>query len=162
MKRILAVTLFAVVLAFSLTACGGSSTSSKSSAASSEAAPVAMKYELNGADLGEYGTAVILNKDTDMPVEKHLYKIPEGKYKVTTTNDKLTSFFIVKDEVGIEEGNEDYPENLQYVSEEYDLTAGSNDFGGRAKKEVTIEIASDESISLPTDKDIIIVEEVLE
>lgn len=165
MKRILSVAVLAIVLAFGLTACGGSSASSASSAsasvASSSQAAAGVQYELSGATLGEYGTVVVLNKDTDMPVEKNLYKLPAGKYKVTTTNSKLTSFFIVKDEVGIEEGNDDYPETLQYVGEEYDLTAGTNDFGGRAKKEVTIEIASDESILLPTDTDSIIAEEVL-
>ncbi|MBQ9041792.1 MAG: hypothetical protein IJ111_03165 [Eggerthellaceae bacterium] len=136
------------------------SSASSSSSGSSETA-IAAKYELSGAELGKYGTAVVLNKDTDMPVEKRLYKLPAGKYTVTTTNDKLSSFFIVKDEVGIEEGNEVYPETLQYVGEEHLLTAGTNDFGGHAKKEVTIEIAADESILLPTDKDTIVAEEVL-
>lgn len=127
-----------------------------------EPAQAAKVYKLDGANLGDYGTTVILNEDTDMPVEKHLYKLPAGKYKATTTNDKLTTFWIVKDETTIEEGNDAYPEVLQYVGEEQDLTAGNNDFGGRAKKEVTVTIADDESILLPTDKDSIIIEEVLD
>ena len=171
MKKAFVLIMVAALACFALAGCGSSSTSASSSvasvSASSESASssqvvVAKKYELSGAELGEYGTVVVLNKDTDMPVEKNLYKLPAGKYKATTTNDKLSSFFIVKDEIGIEEGNEDYPETLQYVGDEYDLTAGANDFGGRAKKEVTIEIAADESILLPTKTDTIIVEEVLE
>ena len=148
-------------------ACGGSSASSESSAASSEAlsarssssAAASMKYELSGADLGRHGTVVVLNKDTDMPVEKNLYRIPAGKYTVITSNERLTSIFIIKDEVGVEDGNDEYPETLQYVGEEYDLTSGSNDFGSRAKEEVTIEVAADESILLPEDTDNIVVEE---
>lgn len=96
-----------------------------------------------------------------MPVEKRLYKLPAGKYRVTTTNEKLSSFYIVKDETGIEEGNTEYPETLVYVSEGYLLTCGDNNYNGTAQKEVTIEIASDESILLPTDTDTITVEEVL-
>lgn len=135
----------------------------KETATEAETKPAGKIYELSGADLGEYGTAVVLNKDTDMPVEKHLYKLPAGKYKVTTTNEKVSSFYIVKDEVGIEEGNETYPENLVYVDANgYLLTAGDNDFNGHAQKEVVIELAADESISLPTETDTIIVEEVIE
>lgn len=127
-----------------------------------EPTPVAKVYELSGADLGEYGTAVVLNENTDMPVEKRLYKLPAGKYRVTTTNKKISSFFIVKDGVGIEDGNDEYPETLVYVGEGYLLTAGDNNLNGHAQKEVTIEIASDESISLPSKTDTIIVEEVLD
>ena len=134
----------------------------KETAPEEEPTPVAKVYELSGADLGEYGTAVVLNESTDMPVEKRLYKLPAGKYKVTTTNKKVSSFFIVKDKVGVEDGNDEYPETLVYVSEGYLLTAGDNDLNGHAQKEVTIEIASDESISLPSETDTIIVEEVLD
>ena len=120
----------------------------------------AMTYELSGSELGEYGRIVVLNENTDMPVEKKLYKLPEGKYRVTTTNEKFSAFYIAKDEVGIEEGNEDYPEMLQIVGEEYMLTAGDEDLNGNAVKEVVIEIAADESIVLPTETDTIVVEKM--
>ena len=48
-------------------------------------------YTLTGEQLGEYGREVILNKDTDMPTTKYLYKLPSGTYKVTTNNEKITT-----------------------------------------------------------------------
>ena len=108
----------------------------------------AVTYTIKGEVLGEYGKEVTLNKDTDMPVKKYLYKLPAGSYKVTTTYDKMASFFIVKDETTIESGNSEYPEALNYVGEAYLLTAGDDDFNGQAKKEVTITLGSDESIQV--------------
>ena len=103
-------------------------------------------YTLTGEQLGEYGREVILNKDTDMPVTKYLYKLPSGTYKVTTNNEKVSSFYIVKDELGTEES--EYPEILQYVSDAYMLTTGFNDLNGRAQKEVEITLNEDESIQI--------------
>lgn len=106
-------------------------------------------YTLTGGEVGEYGKVVTLNKDTDLPVDKYLYKLPAGTYKVTTTNEKMASFFIVKDETTIEEGSTDYPEILDYVSATgYQLTAGEDDFNGHAKKEVVVTLAEDESVSI--------------
>lgn len=106
-------------------------------------------YELKGEELGEYGRKVILNENTDLPVAKYLYKLPAGTYEVTTDNDKMASFFIVKDEIYYNNDNPDYPEELNYVSSEsYLLTAGDNDFNGHAKKSVIIELAKDESIQI--------------
>lgn len=122
--------------------------------------PVRKRYELSGAELGEYGTSIVLNQNTDMPVEKRLYKLPAGKYRVTTTNEKVSAFYVVKDVVGLEEGNSDYPEILVYVGDGYLLTAGDNDLNGHALREVEVEVASDESILLPTEKDTIVVEEL--
>lgn len=119
-----------------------------------EAAPVV--YTITGGETGEYGRVVTLNKDTDLPVDKYLYKLPAGTYKVTTTNEKMASFFIVKDEITIEEGNTDYPEILDYVSTTgYQLTAGEDDFNGHAKKEVVVTIAEDESVSIPIEGDVL-------
>lgn len=106
-----------------------------------------VKYELTGEELGEYGKEVILNKDTDMPAKKYLYKLPAGKYKATTTFEKMATFYIVKDEV-VKTGTDTYPEELNYVSEQYGLTAGTNDFNGMAKKEVEFTLNEDESILL--------------
>ncbi len=106
----------------------------------------AEEYILVGEELGEYGRKIILNQNTDLPVEKYLYKLPAGTYDVTTTNEKMSCFFIVKDEVGIDESNTDYPEILQYVGDGYELTAGENDFNGHAQKIVTIVLKDDESI----------------
>lgn len=100
-----------------------------------------------------HGTVVTLNADTDMPVDKYLYKLPAGTYKVTTTNEKMAAFSIVKDEITIEEGNTEYPETLNYVSDQYLMTAGEDDFNGHAVKELTVTIGEDESISIPTDGD---------
>lgn len=124
---------------------------------SQESAPVA--YTITCGETGEYGRVVTLNANTDLPTDKYLYKLPAGIYKVTTTNDKLASFFIVKDEITIEEGNSDYPEILDYVTTTgYQLTAGDDDFNGRAKKEVTVTIGEDESISVPVEGDVLIFE----
>lgn len=106
------------------------------------------KYVLVGEELGEYGRKVFLNKNTDMPVEKYLYKLPAGTYTVTTTNEKMSAFGIVKDEIGIEEGNTDYPEILQYVGQQYLLTAGDDDFNGNASKSVVVTLAEDECFQL--------------
>ncbi len=105
-------------------------------------------YYLFSGETGEYGRIVTLNATTDLPVDKYLYKIPSGKYTISTTFDKLTSAWIVKDEITTED-NPDYPEVLQYVGEALQLTAGDNDFNGNAKKEIDIEIAEDESILIP-------------
>lgn len=62
------------------------------SSQTSEQQNTSKKYELIGGITGEYGKAVILNADTDSPVTKYLYKLPAGKYKVTTNNQKYSSF----------------------------------------------------------------------
>lgn len=103
------------------------------------------RYTLVGGTTGEYGKEVILNKDTDLPAKKYLYKIPAGTYRVTTTYDKLSEFWIVKDEI-VKTGTEEYPEELNYVGEAHDLTNGDSDFNGRASKELTITVADDESV----------------
>ncbi len=108
----------------------------------------AIKYTIIGETLGKYGKEVTLNQNSDMPVKKYLYKLPAGTYKATTTFDKMASFFIVKDEIGLETNNNDYPETLNYVGEAHLLTAGDNDFNGKAKKEVTVTLGEDESISV--------------
>lgn len=105
-------------------------------------------YAITGEVLGEYGREVTLNKNSDMPVKKYLYKLPAGTYKVTTTYDKLANFFIVKDKIGVEAGNTDYPEALDYVGNAYMLTAGDDDFNGKAKKEVVITLGADESVQI--------------
>ena len=106
------------------------------------------KYVLVGEELGEYGKKIVLNENTDMPVDKFLYKLPAGEYKVSTTKDKVASFFIVKDEIGREEGNSEYPDVLQYVGEGYRITAGDDDFNGTVKKSVTVTLHEDESFQL--------------
>lgn len=109
----------------------------------------AIIYKIKGEVLGEYGKEVILNKDTDMPAKKYVYKIPAGSYRVTTTYGKMASFFIIKDPVITNSGDEEYPEELNYASEEpYFLTSGEDDFNGRAKKEMTITLSNDENIQV--------------
>ena len=100
------------------------------------------KYTLTGEQLGEYGKKVVLNENSDMPVTKYLYKLPEGTYKVTTTFEKVASFYVVKDET-VNTGNSEYPEELNYVSEAYLLTNGNDN---NIKKNVEISIKNDESI----------------
>lgn len=115
-------------------------------------------YELVGGELGEYGKVITLNKDTDMPVDKYLYKLPEGNYKVTTTNKKVSSFYVAKDEITINEDS-DYPEELQPVGEQYLLSAG-DDMEKIAIKEIDITLNADESIVLPTTSDYITVTKI--
>ena len=105
-------------------------------------------YRLKSGELGEYGRIVTLNANTDMPVDKYLYKLPAGEYTATTTFDKMASFFIVKDETATED-NPDYPEILQYVGDSYMLTAGEVDFNGTAQKQVGFTLNEDESIQIP-------------
>lgn len=105
-------------------------------------------YTIVGEEIGEYGKKVVLNANTDMPAEKYLYKLPAGTYIVTTSFEKLANFYIVKDETTTEEGNNEYPEILDYVSEAYMLTNGENDFNGKASKSVEITLGEDESIQV--------------
>ena len=114
-------------------------------------------YVLEGGKTGDYGRIVTLNKDSDMPVDKYLYKVPAGKYVASTTNAKMSAFSIVKDAIAIDEDNGQYPEYLELVGQgQYLLTAGDNDFNGHATKQVEVQIAEDESISIPGDEDIIL------
>lgn len=104
-----------------------------------------LTYAIAGEKEGVYGRKIVLNKDSDFPVTKYLYKLPAGEYKVTTTNPKLATFFIAKDQTKIT-SDPKYPEELDYVGSSYMLTAGSDDFNGNAKKEVTITLKEDESV----------------
>jgi hypothetical protein len=94
-------------------------------------------YTLKGGEIGAYGKKVTLNANTDMPVDKYLYKLPAGKYKITTDNKKTTSFFIVKDNI-TKNQNEKYPEELNIVKS-YLITNSDN---------VEIELKNDESIQI--------------
>ena len=105
-------------------------------------------YTLKGGELGKYGKKVTLNANTDMPVDKFLYKIPAGKYKVTTDNNKTTSFFIVKDDI-VQNKDEKYSEELNIV-ESYLISSSDN---------IEIELKSDESIQI-VDNDSIILEKI--
>lgn len=105
-------------------------------------------YYLLSGETGEYGRIITLNPDTDLPVEKYLYKLPAGEYTAITTFKKMATFFVVKDETTIEQGSA-YPEILQYVSEGFMLTAGDDDFNGSAKKEAEFTLADDESVLIP-------------
>ena len=107
----------------------------------------AVTYTVTGETLGEYGKEITLNQNSDMPTKKYLYKLPVGTYKVTTLFNKMASFYIVKDETTTE-SNSEYPEALNYVGEAYLLTAGDDDFNGKAKKEVTITLNADESVQV--------------
>ena len=109
------------------------------------------KFVITGEELGEFGRKVVLNGNTDMPVDKYLYKLPAGTYTVTTTNIKISAFSIVKDEIGIEEGNADYPEILQYVGQQYLLTSGEDNLNGNASKSVVVTLKEDESFQLVGD-----------
>lgn len=104
-------------------------------------------YTIIGELEGEYGKKVVLNKNSNMPVTKYLYKLPAGTYRVTTSFKKMASFFIVKDQIKTTLGNE-YPEELDVVGTGYLLTAGDYDFNGSAKKEVDITLKEDESIQI--------------
>lgn len=115
----------------------------------------AVVYALKGQELGEYGKKITLNANTDMPVDKYLYKIPAGKYKVTTSESKFyVAFFIVKDEITTED-NPNYPEVLDYVSEQYMLTNTDDDLNGLASKEVEITLGEDESIQIDDKKELL-------
>lgn len=83
-----------------------------------------------------------------MPAKKYLYKLSAGTYKATTSFNKVASFFIVKDTTTQESGDSQYPETFNYVGEAYLLTAGDDDFNGKAKKDATITLAGDESIQI--------------
>ena len=139
---------------------GGSSAADTSDAG--EATPTTGKsYTLVGEELGQYGKKVTLNEDSDMPVDKYIYKLPAGKYIVTTTTDKAAQFSVVKDEVIIEDVESNYPENFQYVGDQYMLTAGDDDFNGHAKKSVIVTLGEDESFLL-IGTDTFIFDEVIE
>lgn len=120
-----------------------------SSTNSSKEETVFASYTIVGQTTGEYGREVILNANSNAPASKYLYKLPSGKYKVNTTYEKMASFFIVKDKIKIDSDNKDYPETLDYVEgKSYLLTAGEDDFNGKAKKEVEVTIEKDESVQI--------------
>ena len=105
-----------------------------------------VKYRIVSDVLGYYGKDVVLNANTDSPTTKRLFKIPSGTYEVSTETNKFATFFIVKDKVILEKEDK-YPESLDYVSNQYILTNGSNDLNGTAKKSVIITLNDDESIN---------------
>lgn len=113
-------------------------------------------YTITGETLGEYGKKITLNKNTDIPVDKYLYKIPAGSYIVTTNNDKVTSFFIVKDDV-VNNGDDKYPEELNYVKS-FLITSNDSMINDTIKKEFEIEVKEDESIQLVGTDDLNITE----
>lgn len=120
-----------------------------SSVNSSKEETALASYVITGQTAGEYGKEVVLNANSDTSTSKYLYKLPSGKYKVTTTYEKMASFFIVKDQIKIDSDNKDYPETLDYVEgKSYLLTAGKDDFNGKAKKEVEVTIGEDESVQI--------------
>lgn len=104
-------------------------------------------YNIKSGDLGEYGKEIVLNKNTDAPSTKYLYKLPSGNYEVSTTNEKYSTFWIVKDEV-VQTGTPSYPEELNYVGEQYMLTASDNLLNGKATNNANITLNDDESILL--------------
>ena len=104
-------------------------------------------YTIESEKIGEYGKEVVLNKNTDSPTTKYLYKLPSGTYKVTTTSSATVGMFVVKDEITTEEG--EYPEVLEYVSEQYVISGNSSRIGkANIKESVEITIKEDESVSL--------------
>ena len=114
-------------------------------------------YTLVGKELGDYGKVITLNATTDMPVDKYLYKLPAGQYRVHITSEYPSSLFVVKDDITIEEGNNDYPETLNYVQKDeynynscfYLMGTNGNDMNGNAVAEVVFTLEEDESISIP-------------
>lgn len=109
-----------------------------SSTNSSKEETVLTSYTIVGQTTGEYGREVILNANSNAPASKYLYKLPSGKYKVTTTYEKMASFFIVKNQIKIDSDNKDYPETLDYIKgKSYLLTAGKDDLNGKVKKSLS-------------------------
>lgn len=97
-----------------------------------------------------YRKVKTLNKNTDMPNDEILYKLPEGKYKLTTDFEKIVTLAVVKEEIN--EIGGDYPEELIYVSDMMQISAKPEDFKkGFASKEVVIEIKNGELLSIPSD-----------
>lgn len=127
---------------------GATNTTTPTETADATVATTGVKYTLVGEDLGQYGKKVTLNADSDMPTDKYIYKLPASDYLVSTTTDKVAQFSIVKDEVVTEDADSDYPENFQYVGDAYLLTAGDDDYNGKAKKSVTVTLGEDESFLL--------------
>ena len=147
MKKKIGILLLVFTSVLLLTACGTSEKKEKVEPNNQEKEEVKenIKYTLTGKELGEYGKKVTLNANSDSPTDKYLYKIPAGTYKVTTTWEKVTNLWIVKDEV-VKTGDAPYEEELSYVGEAYWMTNGTNDLNGKAKKEVEITLKEDESI----------------
>lgn len=104
------------------------------------------KYRIVSDYLGDNGKDIVLNANSDSPTTKRLFKIPSGTYEVSTETRKFATFFIVKDKIILEKEDK-YPESLDYVSNQYILTNGSNDLNGTAKKSVIITLNDDESIN---------------
>lgn len=104
-------------------------------------------YTIVGNELGDYGKVITLNATTDMPVDKYLYKLPAGQYRVHITSEYPTYIYIVKDEITTEDT--DYPEVLEYVQGYQLMGTNGNDLNGNAVAEATFTLEEDESINIP-------------
>ncbi|MDR1563914.1 MAG: hypothetical protein LBS74_03045 [Oscillospiraceae bacterium] len=143
--------LIAIAFLLLLSQCGKNpdkkSTDLSSSSISSQQQTEKLIYTIKGEELGEYGKKITLNKDSDTPVDKYIYKLPSGSYKVTTAAENIAAFSIVKDELN-NNGDEKYPEELNYIGGQYLLTLGTDTLNGKAVKEVVVTINDDESIQI--------------
>ena len=102
-----------------------------------------------------YRKVKTLNKNTDMPNDEILYKLPVGEYNVTTDFEKVVTLAVVKDKINTIEG--DYPEELIYVSDIIQISSKPENFKkGFAKKEATIEIKKGELLSVPNDNTVFV------
>lgn len=135
------VAIIAIAIIMLISACGKNS-------AADETKPEKETIKLTGGELGDYGRIVKLNEKSDSPVDKFLYKIPAGNYKVTTDFNKVVVLYIVKDEVQ-NTGSGNYPEELAYVGDGYKLSADKKNIkNGIAAGEAEITVGEDESILL--------------
>lgn len=102
-------------------------------------------YTIQGEQLGEFGKKITLNSNTDMPVDKYLYKLPAGDYAITTTSENTVSISVVKDELTYE--NSEYPEVLNYVSTPENISGNKERIGiANIKDCIEIHLNEDESI----------------
>ena len=73
------------------------------------------KLEINieGGELGEYGSEITLNADTEFEEKRVVYHIPAGTYLVTNKGPNMNQFNVYSDETVItEEGWEEPAEGI--------------------------------------------------
>lgn len=116
MKKI--VTLFLVVSALSLTACGNATPVTTDDSVATPAVtnvPEAteqtekLAFDLVAGELGEYGVPVTFNKGTDNEETITAYHIPAGEYTATNIGKYMTQLSIYSDETHTTESGYEEP-----------------------------------------------------
>lgn len=121
MKKII-IPLLALTIALSFSACGSSSSSESNSHANSTVSETPSSsettvIEINGSELGEYGTTYTFNSDAAPEDQETIieYHIPAGTYTVTNVGSTIAQLNVYSDETHITDEGWEEPAECYYV-----------------------------------------------